>query len=53
MSKRVQISTYVSEEVAAEAETIAETQDRSLASLLRLALLDLLAREKNAQEAGA
>jgi hypothetical protein len=53
MKPRVQITTYVSREMADRAEAIAEKQDRSLASLLRLALTELLEREQIAEEAAA
>jgi predicted transcriptional regulator len=48
---RVQITTYVSSDVAAQLEALAEEQDRSLASLLRLALQELLERNQYAKEA--
>jgi predicted transcriptional regulator len=48
---RVQITTYVSPDVAEQLEALAGEQDRSLASLLRLALQELLERDKYAKEA--
>lgn len=55
MSKtsRVQLATYVSPQKAEQAEALAAKQDRSVASLLRLALDELLEREQMAQEAAA
>lgn len=50
MKTRVQITTYVAAEIASQLEEIAERQQRSVSSLLRLALFDLLEREKYAEK---